>query len=108
MQESRERVRSAMKNSGLIFPMKRIVASLAPADIRKSGPAFDLPIALGIALMTGQIEMTSFLDESAFVGELALDGALRHINGILPIALGAERLGVKNLLFPQNLLVKHH
>lgn len=100
VQESRERVRSAMKNSGLIFPMKRIVASLAPADIRKSGPAFDLPIALGIALMTGQIEMTSFLDESAFVGELALDGALRHINGILPIALGAERLGVKNLFVP--------
>lgn len=100
VQESRERVRSAIKNSGLIFPMKRIVTSLAPADIRKSGPAFDLPIALGIVLMTGQIESSSFLEESAFVGELALDGSLRHINGILPIALGAERLGVKNLFVP--------
>ncbi len=100
VQESRERVRSAIKNSGLLFPPKIVVASLAPADVRKSGPAFDLPIALGIAVMTGQVPYSKILEDSVFVGELALDGQLRHVNGILPMTLAAERLGKKRIFVP--------
>lgn len=100
VQESRERVRSAIKNSGFQFPMKIVVASLAPADVRKSGPAFDLPIALGILISSGQIEESTELEDSLFVGELALNGDLRHIPGILPMALAAERMGKKRLFVP--------
>lgn len=100
VQESRERVRSAIKNSGFTFPAKKIVASLAPADIRKSGPAFDLPIAMGILIATGQMDFSPLLEDSVFVGELALDGSLRHINGILPMALGAENLKKKRMFVP--------
>jgi magnesium chelatase family protein len=102
VQESRERVRSAIKNSDFLFPVKKIVTSLAPADIRKSGPVFDLPIALGILLETGQIEHSSFVEDSVFVGELSLDGSLRHINGILPISLAAERMGKRHIFVPKN------
>jgi magnesium chelatase family protein len=100
VQESRERVRSAVKNSGFRFPAKKVVASLAPADIKKSGPAFDLPIALGIILATGQTDPSPLLDDSLFVGELALDGTLRHVNGILPMALAAERMKMKRMFVP--------
>src|SRR5437016_2595628 len=84
--ESRERVRSAIKNSGYLFPFKRVIVNLAPADLRKEGPAYDLPIAVGILLASQQI----LLAEQAagallFLGELSLDGTLRHTNGILPM-----------------------
>ena len=90
--ESRDRVRSAIKNSGCLFPFKRITANLAPADIRKEGPAYDLPIAIGLLLASGQINPDKRIDECLFLGELSLDGSVRHTNGILPmVALACEK-----------------
>jgi len=83
IEESKERVRASIRNSGADFPMKRITVNLAPADIKKEGPAYDLAIAIGILVADEQIPKIS--DEMFFVGELALNGGLRHINGILPI-----------------------
>ncbi len=99
VQESRERVRSAIKNSGLEFPMKRITINLAPADVRKEGPAFDLPIALGILSATSQVEPDSLAD-TLVVGELSLDGSVRPVSGVLPIALRARELKIKRLVVP--------
>ena len=84
IEESKERVRSAIRNSGANFPMKRLTVNLAPADIKKEGPAYDLAIALGILAADGQLPAFSL--DILFVGELALEGSLRHINGILPVA----------------------
>lgn len=90
--KSRERVRSAIKNSGCLFPYKRITVNLAPADLRKEGPSYDLPIAIGILLASGQISPDEKLGENLFLGELSLDGSLRHTNGILPmVALAMEK-----------------
>ncbi len=90
VEESKERVRSAIKNSGADFPINRITVNLAPADIPKVGPAYDLPIALGILIASGQIAPK--IDDALFYGELSLDGTLRHTNGILPMAyLGREK-----------------
>lgn len=102
VQESRERVRSAVKNSGFFFPAKKIVASLAPADVRKTGPSFDLPIALGLLLSSEQVIPTIDICRSAFLGELALDGSLRHITGTLPMAIGAQSLGLEKLFVPED------
>ncbi|KKQ74161.1 MAG: Mg chelatase, subunit ChlI [Berkelbacteria bacterium GW2011_GWB1_38_5] len=88
IEESKERVRSAIKNSGANFPMKRITVNLAPADIKKEGPSYDLAIALGILIADDQLpEIDS---KTLLVGELALNGNLRHINGILPIAVNLK------------------
>src|SRR6478752_7232293 len=85
VEEAKERVRSAIKNSGADFPAKRITVNLAPADLPKEGPSYDLPIALGILLASGQLPP---LQQSAMVlGELALDGTVRKINGVLSHAL---------------------
>ncbi|HJT59895.1 MAG TPA: YifB family Mg chelatase-like AAA ATPase [Ktedonobacteraceae bacterium] len=98
--ESKERVRSAIKNSGCLFPFKRIIVNLAPADLRKEGPSYDLPIAIGILLASGQINADEQTGESLFLGELSLDGGLRHTNGILPmVALAAEKQ-VKTVFVP--------
>ena len=86
VKESRERVRAAIKNSGYDFPLRRITVNLAPADVKKDGPAFDVPIAIGILAATGQIEYCSMLGESAFIGELSLDGCVRSVPGVLPVA----------------------
>ena len=99
VQESKERVRSAVKNSGCIYPTTRITINLAPADIKKEGPAYDLPIAIGILVATEQINAE--LKDSLFVGELALDGQLRHTNGALPIAIYAKRKGYRKLYVPK-------
>ena len=96
VQESRERVRSAILNSGRDFPHKKIAVNLAPADLRKSGPAYDLPIAISILLTTGRINFTP-RGQEVFVGELALDGKIRSINGVLPIAIAALKLYIKTL-----------
>ena len=88
VEESRERVRAAIKNSGAEFPAKRITVNLAPADLPKIGPAYDLPIALGILIASGQLPPE--LSEALFIGELSLDGGLRHTNGILPLAMLAK------------------
>lgn len=102
VQESRERVRSAIKNSGFEFPVCKITASLAPSDLKKSGSVFDLPIALGILIASGQIPPPSAeFAESICIGELALNGDLRHISGVLPMALAAENLSVKTIFVPE-------
>jgi magnesium chelatase family protein len=101
VQESKERVRAAIKNSGFIFPMRRIVVNLTPADLRKEGPSFDLPIAVGILIGSEQIE-SNILDDCLFLGELSLDGNLRPVTGVLAIAATAKRLGFKYLVVPED------
>lgn len=98
VEESRERVRAAIKNSGAEFPPHRITVNLAPADLPKEGPAYDLPIALGILIASGQI--ANIATDSLVFGELSLDGSLRHTNGILPIALLAKQKKYKALYIP--------
>ncbi|MBT4277684.1 YifB family Mg chelatase-like AAA ATPase [Candidatus Falkowbacteria bacterium] len=102
VQESRERVRSAIKNSSLTFPQTRITINLAPADIKKEGPIFDLPIALSV-LIAGSKNFISKIDlkKSIFIGELSLDGTLRGVNGVLPIAIMAKEKGFKTLFLPK-------
>jgi magnesium chelatase family protein len=99
VQESRERVRSAIKNSGLIYPNKRLTVNLAPADLRKEGPAYDLPIAVGILLASEQI-WPNRVENAIFVGELSLDGGVRHTNGILPMAALAKERGFHTIFVP--------
>ncbi len=83
VQEAKERVRAAIKNSGCMFPNKRITVNMAPADLRKAGPAYDLPLAVGILSASGQVEAETA--GSLFVGEVGLDGSVRHTNGVLPM-----------------------
>lgn len=99
VEESKERVRSAIKNSGADFPMSRITVNLAPADLPKMGPAYDLPIALGILIASGQIADKS--QDALFLGELSLDGSLRHTNGVLPIANLAREEKRKRVFLPE-------
>ncbi len=99
VEEARERVRSALKNSGADLPAKRITVNLAPADLPKEGPSFDLPIAISILLATGQINIDSC--DSLFAGELSLDGSLRSIRGVLPIAMLAKEKKLKNVFIPK-------
>ncbi len=99
VEESKERVRSAIKNSGADFPISRITVNLAPADLPKVGPAYDLPIALGILIASGQIAPN--ISESLFFGELSLDGNLRHTNGILPMANLAREKKSKRIFVPK-------
>lgn len=101
VQESRERVRAAIKNSGLSFPSYRITVNLAPADIRKEGPSFDLPLALGLLAATGQIPVPG-LEEIIALGELSLDGDLRPVTGVLPMALKAKEEGKRAVLVPSD------
>ncbi|MFH1233118.1 MAG: YifB family Mg chelatase-like AAA ATPase [Patescibacteria group bacterium] len=98
--ESRERVRIAIKNSGFKFPRVKVTVNLAPADLKKQGPSYDLPIAVSILKATHGIFATQPLTDCLFVGELALDGQLRPINGILSIALMAQKQKIKTLFVP--------
>lgn len=98
VEESKERVRSALKNSGADFPAKRITVNLAPADLPKEGPAFDLPIALGLLIGSGQL--ISDLADTIIVGELSLDGSLRSTHGVLSFAIMAKELGYKRIFVP--------
>lgn len=91
--EARERVRSAIRNAGLLFPQLRITANLAPADLRKEGAGFDLALAVALLVATGQVDATATAD-TVFLGELALDGGLRPVRGMLPMALAACQAGV--------------
>jgi magnesium chelatase family protein len=100
VKESKDRVKSAIKNSGYEYPSDRITINLAPADIKKEGPAFDLPIALGILAATSQINLGN-LDEYIILGELALVGNVRPIKGALPIALGMRKYTRKKIILPQ-------
>ena len=98
VQEARERVRAALRNSGCEFPMRRITVNLAPADLKKAGPAYDLPIAVGILLSSGQIYLPD--ESSLFLGELSLDGSLRHTNGVLPMVSVARDQGFSAVYVP--------
>src|SRR5512133_574898 len=100
VQESRERVQAAIKNAGLFFPRKRVTVNLAPASIRKEGPSYDLPIALGVLAMSEQIPPES-LAETLVVGELSLDGTVRHVRGVLPMAAVAWQQGFERLIVPE-------
>lgn len=99
VRESIERVRAAIKNCGLEFPSRRITINLAPADVRKEGPSFDLPIAVGILAATGQVD-AEFVKDCVIVGELSLDGTVRNVSGVLPIALNAREQKIKRMLVP--------
>jgi magnesium chelatase family protein len=99
VRESRDRVRSAIRNSGFEFPQHRITVNLAPADVRKAGSSFDLPIALGLLAASGPLKRREVAD-TVVLGELSLDGAINGIRGVLPIAVAARRLGLKRLLLP--------
>ncbi|MGC8855400.1 MAG: YifB family Mg chelatase-like AAA ATPase [Anaerolineae bacterium] len=100
VQESRERVQTAIRNTGLPFPRKRVVVNLAPASVRKEGPAYDLPIALGVIVLAGYLPITS-LAETLVVGELSLDGSVRHARGVLPMAATARAQGFKRIIVPE-------
>jgi magnesium chelatase family protein len=99
VQESRERVRAAIKHSGLSFPGSRITVNLAPADVRKVGPAYDLPIAVGILVASEQV-WPDLVEDAMFVGELSLDGTLRHTTGMLPMASLARELQIGTVYVP--------
>lgn len=99
--EARDRVKSAIKNSGYTFPAKKVVINLAPADLKKVGTSFDLPIAVGILIEEDVIEWEK-VKEYAFVGELSLDGLIRGVNGVLPLVLGLKELGIKNIIVPKS------
>jgi len=101
VQESKERVRSGISNSEFEFPLKRIVVNLAPADIRKEGPVFDLPIAIGILAATEQISINK-LDNYIIAGELSLSGEIRRITGALIIAICAKKMGKKGVILPKD------
>jgi len=99
VQEARERVRAAIRNSGFTFPMKRIVVNLAPADLKKAGPSYDLPIALGILLSSEQVSADG--SRAIFLGELSLDGSLRHTRGILPMVALAKEKSIASIIVPE-------
>jgi len=101
IQESKERVKAAIKNSGFAFPVRKIVVNLTPADLRKEGPSFDLPIAIGVLAASEQVN-AYLLGDYLFLGELSLDGSLRPVAGVLPIAAAASRLGISGMIVPKN------
>jgi len=100
VQESRERVQSAVKNAGLPFPRRRVIVNLAPAAVRKEGPYYDLPIALGVMVMTGLVPAHA-MEKTLVLGELSLDGSVRHAKGVLPMAAAARQNGFKRIIVPQ-------
>ncbi len=99
VQEAKERVRSAVRNSGCTFPGRRITVNLAPADLKKEGPAYDLPIAIGILISTEQVPPPQ--ERALFLGELSLDGSLRHAQGILPMVALAQGKGITSVYVPE-------
>ncbi|MCL2755873.1 MAG: YifB family Mg chelatase-like AAA ATPase [Firmicutes bacterium] len=100
VKESKERVQSAIRNSGFKFPYSRIVVNLAPASTRKEGALYDLPIAIGVLGNTGEIFNADKISEFAFVGELGLDGEIRGVKGVLPILIAAASNGIKKVIIP--------
>ena len=101
VQEARERVKATLKNAGYNFPIRKIVINLTPADLRKEGPGFDLPISVGILAASGQVS-ADLLGDYLFLGEFSLDGSLRAVAGVLPIAAAAKRMGISGLVVPED------
>ena len=99
VRESRDRVRAAIRNCGFEFPSERVTVNLAPADVRKAGAAFDLPIALGVLAASGVVECRAIADV-VLLGELSLDGGIHAARGVLPIAVAARAQGMTTLLLP--------
>lgn len=99
VRESRERVRAAIKNSGLQFPNKAYVVNLSPADLPKHGPAYDLAVAVGVLAATDQVPLQG-LENAMFIGELSLDGRVRHVKGVMPMAYAAWQAGYERLYLP--------
>lgn len=100
VQESRERVQSAVKNAGFFYPRKKVTVNLAPASVRKEGPAYDLPIAVGVLIATHQLDPET-IENSLIIGELSLDGGVRHVKGVLPMAALARQEGYKTVIVPE-------
>ena len=100
LKEAKERVRTAIKNSGYEFQSRKIVVNLAPANTRKEGSFFDLPIAVGILMNFEEINNQK-LDDTVFIGELSLDGRINKVNGILPMCIEAKNLGMKRIILPK-------
>lgn len=100
VKEAKERVRTAIKNSNIDFQSKRIIVNLAPADTKKEGSSFDLPIAIGILVATENIQNFN-KEKIAFIGELSLDGKINKANGVLPMCIEASRLGIKEIIVPK-------
>ena len=105
VRESRDRVRSAMRNSGCAFPSQRITVNLTPADICKAGAAFDQPIALGVLAAPGLIDQRH-IGDLLLLGELSLDGAIQSARGVLPIAAAARRHRMSRIVLPVGMLAK--
>jgi magnesium chelatase family protein len=101
IKESRERIKAAMKNSGLSFPAKKLTINLAPASIKKEGASFDLPIALSVLSQEGLLDRTD-LQDFVFVGELSLDGRLKPVRGVLPMAIGLKKLNKTKFVIPKD------
>lgn len=100
VKESRDRVRSAMRNCGFEYPLGRITVNLAPADIKKEGPLYDLPILIALLKLSGQL--SADIEDSVFIGEISLSGKVRRVNGILPMTIEAQRLGFKRIFIPHD------
>lgn len=98
VKESRDRVRSAMRNCGFEYPLGRITVNLAPADIKKEGPVYDLPILMALMQLSNQLVRN--IDDSVFIGEISLSGKVRSVNGVLPMTIEAQKLGYKNIYVP--------
>ena len=98
VQELRERVRAAIRNSGCIFPLRRVTVNLAPTDLKKEGPAYDLPITLALAMASQQVPAGD--EKALYLGELSLDGDVRHTDGILPMVSLARDKGVTTVFVP--------
>ena len=104
VREAKERVKTAIKNSKIEYLNRRIIVNLAPANIKKEGSRFDLPIAIGILIASEKIKnlyLKDFLNETVFLGELSLDGRVEKINGVLPICIEARKLGIKRIILPK-------
>ncbi len=99
VKEAKERVRTAIKNTGYDVLSRKIVVNLAPADIKKEGPFFDLPMAIGVLICSENITPKN-INDTAFIGELSLDGRLNKVNGILPMCIEAKKLGIKKVILP--------
>lgn len=101
VKESKERIKTAIKNSEIEFPSRKILINLAPASTRKEGTSYDLPIAIGILHALGEI-YNDALENTIFIGELSLDGKINHINGVLPMCIEAMNLGIKRVILPKS------
>lgn len=101
VRESKERIRSAIKNSEIEFPSRRIIINLAPASSKKEGTSYDLPIAIGILAALKEI-ISENLENTIFIGELSLDGKINRVNGVLPMCIEALNLGIKRVILPKS------